>query len=103
MNLLLTVKNLEQKQKIEDLIELKTQKLGKYLQDNIKISWNYFSEHGQHLSEVKVSGFHGPEIKATAKSDNMYKVVDLAVNKLTTQLRKRHDKKKVKRLKLNLE
>ena len=98
MNLLLTIKNSEHKNQLQKLIESKVDKLNKYLTSNIRVSWNYFSEHGLHLSEVKVSGFSGPEIKATAKSDNMYKVVDMALNRVTTQLRKRSDKKHTNRV-----
>jgi len=97
MNLLLTIKNLEHKEKLVKIIESKSNKFQKYLKSNFRITWNYFSENGMHLSEVKVSGFSGPEIKASAKSDNMFKVIDIAINKLEAQLRKKSERQKNKR------
>lgn len=96
MNLLLTIKNNEYKQNLESLIRVKLQKLNKHVNNEMKVSWKYFSEKNQHVSEVKISGFHGPEIKARANSNNMFKVIDLAVSKLDKQLRKKNGLKRAK-------
>jgi ribosomal subunit interface protein len=94
MNLLLKIKLDEKKTTIKDLISKKTEKFKKFLDSNANISWNYFTENGLYFSEVRVSGFNGPAIKARASSNGEYKVIDEAAYKIQTQLNKRFGQRK---------
>jgi len=102
MKLLLTIKDQDHKKSVQSVIEHKLSRLTKYISENIKVSWIYFTEGDMHLSEVRVSGFHGPAVLAHAHSHNPYKVIDLAINKIERQLSRRHERKKIKgSIKLN--
>lgn len=89
MNLMLTIKNLKTKEKLNSFIIKKSSKLAKYLPQNYNVSWNVFSENNLHYAEVRVSGFSGPVILAKAHSRNPFKIVDMAVSKVVTQLKKK--------------
>lgn len=94
MNLLLKIEKINGRNQIKDIISKKSAKLKKYLSDNSKLTWNYFLENGRYVSEVKVSGFHGPEIKARASSMSQYKVIDEVVNKINKQLNRKFGQRK---------
>jgi ribosome-associated translation inhibitor RaiA len=93
MNLLLKIRLDEKKSIIKDLIGSKTVKFKKFLDENTKISWNYFTENGLYFSEVKITGFNGPAIMARASSNREYKVIDDAAYKIQVQLNKRFGQK----------
>lgn len=94
MNLLLKISLDEKKSVVKKLINQKTVKFKKFLNNNAKISWNYFTENGLYFSEVRVSGFNGPDIRARAHSKSEYKVIDEAAGKIQTQLNKKFGQKK---------
>lgn len=94
MNLMLQIKLDDKKDGIKKVINQKLNRLKRILDDNTKVSWNYFSENGMYFSEVYISGFSGNEIKARASSKQEYKVIDSAYSKIKTQLNKRTNKQK---------
>jgi ribosomal subunit interface protein len=89
MNLLLTIKNSENKLGVKKFIQEKATRLNKYFSNKINISWKNFTENGLHFSEVKISGFAGSDIKTKVNSRNEYESISLAVLKLEKQLQKR--------------
>ena len=89
MTLKVTFKKIENKEKLKSLIERKTEKLSKYFTKKVNVVWNCIEDTTGHLSEVTLSGFKGPVIKARAVSNDMNKTVDLIISKLEAQLRKR--------------
>ncbi len=89
MNLQITFKNFDHTLSLDSLIKKKSKKLEKFFANTVNINWTCCTDSGEHYTEVKVSGFAGPEILARAKSENMYKTIDLVVKKLEQQLRKK--------------
>jgi len=96
MNLLLTIKNSENKLGVTTFIQEKATRLNKYFSNKINVSWKNFTENGLHFSEVKISGFAGPDIKTKVNSRNQYESISLAVNKLEKQIQKRQALQKSK-------
>lgn len=90
MNVQITFKHFDHTQALDSLIMKKTKKLKKYLSTNSKVTWNCFIDRDDQICEVNLSGFKGPDITATAKAESLYKSIDLVIEKLEKQLRKRH-------------
>lgn len=89
MNLLLTIKNTENKIGVQKFIKKKVNRLNRYFSNKINVSWKNFTDNGLHFAEVKVSGFSGPDIKTKVHSRSEFEAISLAMNKIEKQLQKR--------------
>jgi ribosomal subunit interface protein len=101
MNLLLKIEEMNEKSLIKKMIDKKSERFKKYISDNSKLTWNYFFENGYYFSEVKISGFQGPVIKARASSTSQFKVINEVVEKVEKQLNKKFGQKKPIRKKID--
>lgn len=89
MKLQVTFRNFDHTEALDSLIQKKTQKLKKYLGANTKVVWNCYLDKRDQVSEVNISGFSGPDISATAKTETLYKSIDQVILKLEKQLSKK--------------
>ncbi len=90
MKLQVTFRNFDHTEALDGIIRKKSAKLKKFASPNAHLTWNCFVDSADQVCEVSLSGFHGPDISAKAKSESLYKTVDMVIDKLEAQLKKRH-------------
>jgi putative sigma-54 modulation protein len=95
MKLKISFKHLEHTPSLDQRIKEKSEKFEKYFQGNTSVQWTCWVHHEEHWAEVKV---HGPKFDffAKASADNMYKSLDLVVEKMERQFEKQKDIKRNK-------
>jgi putative sigma-54 modulation protein len=88
MNLKISFKQLDHTPALDQRIKEKSEKLEKYFEGNISVSWVCWVHENKHWAEMKV---HGPKFDFFAKgfADNMYKSLDIVVDKMERQFQKR--------------
>lgn len=91
MRITITFKHLEHTPALDERIKEKSEKLAKYFQGKLNVDWVCWVHGEEHWAELKV---HGTKFDFFAKAcdDNMYKALDLVVEKMERQV----DKKKQK-------
>lgn len=94
MKITISFKHLEHTPALDAKIREKSEHLAKYLDGNTTIKWTCSVKEGasgEHVAELHV---HGPkcDFHATAHSDNLYKCLDLAVEKVEKQMSKKKEK-----------
>lgn len=87
MKIKITFRHMDHTESIDDRIRQKLEKYGKkHLSENADVSWTCLVEHDEHIALVNVlDGKKDFHIKAS--SDNMYKTIDLAIQKLESQIK----------------
>jgi putative sigma-54 modulation protein len=95
MKLKISFKHLEHTPALDQRIKEKSEKFEKYFQGNTNIQWFCWVHNDEHWAEIKV---HGPKFDFFAKAcaDNMYKSLDLVVDKMERQIEKQKDLKRNK-------
>lgn len=95
MKLKISFKHLDHTPALDQRIKEKSEKFEKYFQGNTNIQWFCWVEDNKHWAEIKV---HGPKFDffAKASADNMYKSLDLVVEKMERQIEKIKDQKRNK-------
>ncbi len=91
MKIKITFKHLEHTEALDQKIQEKTNKLKKFFEGNIDVQWTCWVQEGKHFADVHLFG-NNFEYKARAESDSLYKTLDLAIKKITTQVEKRKSK-----------
>lgn len=91
MKVTITFLHLEHTPALDERIQEKSQKLNKYLNGKTHLKWNCFVKDGQHTAEVILIGPHF-EYRASGSTDNLYKTIDVVMEKIEKQLSKRKDK-----------
>ncbi|MBL7664924.1 MAG: ribosome-associated translation inhibitor RaiA [Bacteriovoracaceae bacterium] len=91
MRLKISFKHMEHTPDLDEWIHAKTEKLDKYMDGNIDVQWTCYVNSGKHFAEIKLIGPKF-EYHAKADSDSMYKTLDLVVDKIETQLKKKKSK-----------
>jgi len=91
MKLKISFKHLDHTPALDQRIKEKSEKFEKYFQGNTTIQWFCWVEDNKHWAEIKV---HGPKFDffAKASADNMYKSLDLVVDKMERQIEKQKEK-----------
>lgn len=91
MKLKISFKHLDHTPALDQRIKEKSEKFEKFFQGNTSIQWFCWVEDNKHWAEIKV---HGPKFDFFAKAcaDNMYKSLDLVVDKMERQIEKQKDK-----------
>ena len=87
MKLKISFKHLEHTPALDQRIKEKSEKFEKYFQGNTTVQWFCWVEDNKHWAEIKV---HGPKFDFFAKAcaDNLYKSLDLVVDKMERQIEK---------------
>ncbi len=93
MKLKISFKHLDHTPALDERIQEKSQKFEKFYKGNVDIQWICWVHEEKHWAEVKV---HGPKFDffAKAHADNMYKSLDLVVEKIERQFEKQKGQKK---------
>jgi putative sigma-54 modulation protein len=95
MKLKISFKHLDHTPALDERIKEKSEKFEKFCEGNVQAHWVCWVHENEHWAEVKI---HGPKFDFFAKacSDNMYKALDLVVDKMERQLEKKKDMRKNK-------
>ena len=90
MKLKISFKHLDHTPALDERIKEKTEKLEKYFEGNLKVEWTCWVHEDKHWADVKV---HGPKFDffAKASADNMYKSLDLVIEKIERQMDKQKE------------
>ena len=95
MKVTITFLHLEHTEALDQKIREKSEKIGKFFHGSTHLRWTCSVRNGEHYAELK---FHSPKssYQATAKSENLYKSLDLVMEKLEKQITKHKSKMKNK-------
>lgn len=95
MRLKISFKHLDHTPALDQRIKEKSEKFEKYFQGNTNVQWFCWVHNEEHWAEIKVNG---PKFTffAKASADNMYKSLDLVVEKMERQIEKQKDVKRNK-------
>lgn len=85
----ITFKNFEHTDALDQKIREKSDKLTKQLGNDMSITWTCWIEKNDHIAEAKVKNKNDLFI-AKAESDNLYKTMDLVIDKLNNQIAHKH-------------
>ena len=95
MKVTISFQHLEHTPSLDERIKEKTEKLKKYMEGKTHAKWNCYVEDHIHYAEIDLVG-PKCEFHATAKSDSLYKSIDLVLSKLEKQIQKKNSKRKNK-------
>ena len=93
MTITINFKHLDHTESLDDKIRSKSERLYKFVEEDSKIEWTCSLNSGEHLADLKIHSDLGA-YQGTAKSDNLYKSLDLALSKVEKQLSKTKEKTK---------
>ena len=87
MKLKISFKHLDHTPALDQRIQEKSEHFEKYYHGNLNVQWLCWVHNEEHWAEVKI---HGPKFDffAKASADNMYKSLDLVVEKIERQFEK---------------
>jgi len=91
MELRISFRHMEASPSIESKIADKVQHLKKYFRGKMKIDWVCSVEPHQHICEVNIKVDH-LNFHAHASDRDLYHCLDLVIEKLEKQLRRKNDK-----------
>lgn len=104
MKIIITGKNFNASSYLQETIEKKFEKLGKYFSDDISTSVRLSQERGKDKVEATINA-NGTMFRAEEAADDVYEAVDSIIDKLSNQmskykgkLRKRYNDNKTVRL-----
>lgn len=91
MHVTVTFRHMEATEPLRTYAEEKTDRLAKYLSEPIEVHWVLTVEKIRHLADATIIG-SGVSIKAQGDTADMYSAIDMAIEKLETQVRKHKEK-----------
>jgi putative sigma-54 modulation protein len=91
MNMKVSFKHLESTEAIKAHVYDKTEKLKKYFDGKIDVTWNFSVEKLDHIAHCHILGNH-MDYFGEAKSTDLYASIELAIDKIESQLRKHKEK-----------
>ncbi len=91
MKMIISFKNIEHTDALDETIRKKTKKLEKYFDGLTEVYWTCCVEDSQQCADVKFIGSQF-EYLASAKSDTLYKAFDIAITKIEKQVKKKKEK-----------
>lgn len=95
MKLTIEFLHLEHTESLDQRIKEKSEKINKYFDGNSHLKWNCYVKDGQHHAELHINCSHN-NFHAKAHSDNLYKSLDIVVDRLEKQISKKKSKVKNK-------
>lgn len=93
MKVTISFHHLDHTPSLDERIKEKTTKLRRYMEGKTHAKWNCYVEDHEHYAEIDLVG-PGCEFHASAKSDSLYKSIDLVLHKLEKQIQKKNQKRK---------
>ncbi|MDC1175328.1 HPF/RaiA family ribosome-associated protein [Bacteriovoracaceae bacterium] len=86
MNLEITFRHLEHTEAIDEKIKDKVSKLKeRHFTDAVTFQWTSWIEHDDHITTLKAHD-KGKDFFVKASADNLYKTIDMIINKMTAQV-----------------
>jgi putative sigma-54 modulation protein len=85
MNVQITFRHMEHTPALDQLIRDKSQKFSKWMGPDSQVKWVCWVEGNDHFSEVSIHA-GAKEYFAKANSEDLYKSIDLAVQKIHNQM-----------------
>lgn len=95
MKITISFRQLEHTPSLDERIREKSQRLEKYMNGNTHVKWTCFAKHNLHYAELSVLG-NQFEYFADASSDNLYKCLDMVLEKVERQVKKKNEIRKDK-------
>ncbi len=87
MNIKVTYKHLESTPALDEMTHRKSEKLKKYFDGKLNLSWSYTVEKQQHIAHCHLTGNH-MDFFAEATTSSIYSSIDEVVLALEKQVRK---------------
>lgn len=85
MNITISFRNMEHTEALDELINSKSQKFSKWFSTSADVKWTCWVEGQQQISEVKILD-QNKEHFAKAESNDLYKSIDLVIQKIQNQI-----------------
>jgi len=92
MKLTLFFKNIKHTPALDSRIEQKSGYLSKYFEGGFEVQWYCYAKTGVHIADVCVIASKH-RYRASAKADNLYKCLDMVMDKVEKQLYRDKDKR----------
>ncbi|EQC51675.1 HPF/RaiA family ribosome-associated protein [Bacteriovorax sp. DB6_IX] len=89
MNCTITFRNLDHTEALDNKIRSKSEKLTRVLGPEASMKWVCWVEKNQQIAEVFVTNKADTFI-AKAESDDLYKTMDLVLDKISNQIQRHH-------------
>jgi putative sigma-54 modulation protein len=86
VNVNIIFRHMEHTPALDQIIHEKSAKLTKWLGSSLDIKWICWIEGTDHCAEVKIKNAH-EEFFAKASTDDLYKTIDLVIQKIHNQLK----------------
>ena len=83
-------KHMDSSDSLRDYATDKSEKLKKYFDGKIHVTWSFSKEHGEFISHCHVVGSH-IDLFCVGSADEAYATVDMAITRLEKQLKKHKD------------
>ena len=97
MKVIVTGRNIQITDAIKGQVEHKLDKFDKFFRSDIEVRATFGVQKGHHTVELTIPFKNDSYFRAEATSDDMYKSIDLAVDKIAGQMKKHKTKKDRKR------
>jgi putative sigma-54 modulation protein len=80
-------KHMDSSDSLRDYATEKSEKLKKYFDGKVHVTWNFTKEHGEFISHCHAVGSH-IDLFGEGRADEAYASIDLAIMRLDKQLKK---------------
>jgi putative sigma-54 modulation protein len=80
-------KHMDASDSLRDYATDKSEKLKKYFDGKVHVTWNFMKEHGEFVSHCHAVGSH-IDLFGEGQADEAYAAVDMAIARLEKQLKK---------------
>ncbi|MBC7386128.1 MAG: ribosome-associated translation inhibitor RaiA [Cryobacterium sp.] len=80
-------KHMESSPSLRTYAEEKSEKLSKYFDGKMHLTWTFDKEHGEFISHCHLVGSH-LDLFGEGRAEEAYATVDVAISKLEKQIRK---------------
>ena len=91
MELQMSFKHMESTPAIKATCEEKSEKLKHFFDGKIHVTWSFSVEKLEHIAHVHVLGSH-MDYFGEARTDDLYKSIELAVEKVERQIQRKKEK-----------
>ncbi|MBS1964038.1 MAG: ribosome-associated translation inhibitor RaiA [Bdellovibrionales bacterium] len=80
-------KHMDTSDSLRDYAQDKSEKLKKYFDGKVHVTWNFSKEHGEFISHCHAVGSH-IDLFGEGRADEAYATVDMAITRIEKQLKK---------------
>lgn len=91
MKIKISYKHLESTAGLDEVTQRKSEKLKKYFEGRLNLSWSFSVEKGSHIAHCHLTGNH-LDFFAEATTDSIYSAIDEVIHHLERQVQKSKEK-----------